>query len=547
MQPRHFTHCTSSRAAFSARVLLVMLTALCAVGGMAQDAKEQTQQKNVLELPEFVITGAGSLGIQSVRKQDVKDLWGMDSATRALLRPVVGTVRGSATPDSVAFARALTMFPLVAHAQFGLYRTPEGWLRYAGASAPFDWNIHADGAATQGSADNAAASSAAVGAGAGWRMPDNIVAFGNARVGVSLDVATRSYNLFGSPIPTQQRTVNNRQLEIGLNQDGGTMPFSFSMVTGSDEAKDSLQAIDNMFGINAAGALIAPHWTVRGLIYVRGYSGLLAHRSFSHLDFDAQYTVAPFRYAIGMGLFAARNDLFDSRMELAPHASASLLLGGMEIFGSAARGMRDETITTYTRSNPFIDIAALDSIQYPVDEIDARIGVRTADTRMLAAEAHLAYVRTSYAPVFAPAAGGRWTVVYDRTSMIAVAAEARWRAALRTSVIAAGTVRSTTFAGGTAPVPFVPAADASLTVAQTFESPLDVSTTLRIEGRRTGAPDGSAAIPAFVMWDADASYGLTTNISATAQVRNLLDTRYEIWKGYPGTRISAAIGVTARF
>src|SRR5512140_3272658 len=95
------------------RLFAVIAVFILAVSAFAQDQKKD--DKNVLELPEFVITGAGSVGIQSVHKQQVKDVWMLDSASRALLRPVVGTVAGSATRDSITLARTYTMLPLVVH------------------------------------------------------------------------------------------------------------------------------------------------------------------------------------------------------------------------------------------------------------------------------------------------------------------------------------------------------------------------------------------------------------------------------------------------
>lgn len=516
---------------------------MIAMSAFAQETKPD--QKNILELPEFVITGAGSLGIQSVHKLDVTDTWGLDSATRALLRPVVGNVRTPYAPDSVTIVRPLSMMPLVAHGQFGMYRTPSGWLHYSGASDAFDWRLHVSGGATQGSSDNATASIVSVDGGAGWRVPDNVMYFADSRVGIDAAITSLTYNLYGSTAPAQSRVLGTKHIEIGVNQDGGSLPFSFFVVRGSASANDSLEKIDTYFGFGGSVAIVAPHWTVRGDVNIRSYAAPVSQRNFSMLNFDAAYTVAPFRYAIGAGLFTAQNTMFDQSMELAPHASAALLLGGAEIFTTVARRVRDESIMTLTTTNPFVSLGALDSIRFPVDQLDARIGVRTTDVRMLAAEMHLAYIRTTSAPVFMPMENGRWSVDYVGTKTIELAAEARWRALLHTAVIATGTLRSALLEDGS-PVPYVSVADGLVSIEQTFDFPLVLSTSVSVIGRRTGWPAGTAS-PAYALWNVDGSYALNTHLSVTAMVHNVLNTAYEMWPGYPAMKILAAVGMTAKF
>ena len=535
---------------FNRYALVIGITLLVAypllVRAQSQPPADQQEQKNILELPEFIIKGAGTLDIAGAHKMRGAQDWSLDSNRLAALHPVTEALLPPPSIDSLRSSSAQATNNFLAHVQLGTYGTPFGWLRYQTIAAPFDLYVRGDAVSTNGSAPEAQATFYGVNAGAGWHVPENVEYFANARVGVDLDLHNGTYDLYGTPTPTLQRQTYNAGMAISAAQEAGALQFNAALLSRGYKAQDSLVTIDNLFGLQGGIRYINNNWLLNANVQFKNYSGSTT-RNFSELSFGAQHVGGLFRYSIGASLYTAQNRLFDMETFVTPVAQAQLAMtNSVQLFARFAPQMQDETMAGVMAVNPYMNLAALDSIKYPYQPINLSAGIRAQGTE-LSGELSVHYVRTNDDRIFILEPMNQWNLDYETTNLFAVQVEGAWQMTVNDNIMCMIIGRSNTVASTGNPVPYIAPVVANIGYSHIFAIPLTLGGTLDILGARNATLDGTQSLPTVALLNAHAEYRFSDHISLTAQLENILNQSYAIWNGYTATKIFIAGGVTAAF
>ncbi|HZV12126.1 MAG TPA: hypothetical protein VFA55_02855, partial [Candidatus Kapabacteria bacterium] len=501
------------------RILFIILLLLFPAILAAQD-KQTQDDKNVLELPEFIIKGSGTLDIKAVRKETPRNGWNLDSASLATLHPVVGAPLPAQAADSIRTEKVITGNHLLIHAQMGLYNTPDGWLQYQTTFAPFDLYVRGEGFSTNGSTAGVAYRTAdpsvnafGVNGGAGWRVPDNVLYFGNARVGVDVDLHSTTYNvLYGDSIASQlqsQRQTRDGGMAVGMAQDAGPMQFNVQFLSRGYKVQDATSNSDNLFGMRGGISFIGTNWMVKGGVQFNTYTTTAAGRNFSEVHFEAQRLTGAFRYALGGSLFSAQNNIYDAETFIAPLASMQYTLShSTELFAAFAPRMHDETMQAILATNPYVNLSALDSIRYPYEPVNIAVGVRSNGETPFNAEVRLSYIRTNNDRIFRLIGSNEWVLDYDNTSTAKASVQGSWQIAPQDVATAILTAQSSMVNSSGDRVPYVPAVAANIGYSHIFVFPLTVSVDADILGPRNATLDGSQSLSAVALVNAQAEYKL---------------------------------------
>lgn len=537
----------------------IVLILLFPVLIFAQDKQSQSQDdKNVLELPEFIIKGSGTLDIKAVRKENPREGWSLDSASLAALHPVVGAPLPAQAADSIRAARVLSAHRLLLHAQMGLYNTPDAWAQYQTTFAPFDLYARGEGFSTSGSAPGVAYQTVdpavngfGLAAGAGWRVPDNIMYFRNARIGVDVDLHSTAYNvLYGSDSTgaqsQRQRQTRDGGMGITAAQDQGPMQFNLQLASRGYKVQDAVSNSDNLFGMKGNISFIGNDWMVKGGVQFNTYTTASSGRNFSEIHAEAQKLTGTLRYTLGGSLFTAQNNIYSAETFLAPLASVQYAFSpSLDMFALFAPRMYDETMQGIIAMNPYVNLTALDSIRYPYEPINIAVGIRSTGETPFTAEARLSFIRTNDDRIFRLLGTNEWTLDYDNTTTLKAAIQGNWQVTPQDLTTAQLTAQSSTLSSGGNAIPYVPPFALDIAYSHIFAFPLTVSIDADMLSSRNATLDGSQVLPAVTILNAHAEYKLFEQISLTAEVRNILNQTYLIWNGYPAMKIFAAAGLTA--
>ncbi len=508
----------------------------------AQEA--QKEQRNVLELPEFVITGTGPAGIMAVRTQDPRTGWALDSASRALFHSGVVGRPIADEGDSIPATPAPPVFRGAGHVEYGIYRTPQGWLQYDAQIAPVDLVLRAEGFATEGSIDGATASGYRFSALGMYRVPDNVMTVMNARAFAGVGLGFKTYALYGSAQPATERRVTSTDLSLGMTQETGDVPFAFDVRIASRGAKDSMERIDKLFGLRGSVGYRTTHFLWDASADIRNATARISTRSFSELRAGAHALGAPFRYTIGGLITTAGNSMFGTTSQIAPYGGVEYDMAPMQFFATFDRRYRDRDIASLLDASPYVAGTALDSIRPSFDAVDLRAGVRIPSDRMVTLEASLEALRTDDDAVFTRDSTGTFAVQYRSTSTIRLAAEGR--AAFAGGDVAFGRLVVQQVTADGSRVPYTPIATISAAYDRPIVARVRAGVRLDVDAGRVSDFAGTA-MNTVALVGLDGSYAIDDRFTATLRLDNLLNQRYEVWTGYAATRIFAAIGLSGRF
>jgi outer membrane receptor protein involved in Fe transport len=249
---------------------------------------------------------------------------------------------------------------------------------------------------------------------------------------------------------------------------------------------------------------------------------------------------------LGGSLFSAQNNIYNAQTFIAPLASMQYALShSTELFAAFAPRMHDETMQAILATNPYVNLSALDSIQYPYEPVNIAVGLRSNGETPFNWEARLAYIRTNNDRIFRLIGSNEWDLDYENTYTVKGSVQGSWRISVENLVTAMITHQTSRVNSGGASVPYVPSVVANVGYSHIFAFPLTASVDLDVFGpwNVTLTNEGTSSMVALL--NAHAEYKLFEHLAITGDLRNLLNQTYSMWDGYPAMKIFAAIGVTA--
>ena len=517
----------------------------------SQDPRAGTELPKI-ELPEYVIMGVESIDLPAVQKiipaeqgtfvSDAEDGAGRRETFDFSPRLV---------PHAEQQAGALPETRARISASLGTYATPraEGW--FSQRYEDFDYGLSASYFKTNGFAPQTNRSGGSAVLDGGYLLTAESPYLDAARLSGALGFSSETYRLYGSQDPAQKRTADGVRFEAGFSSSvkspwqyrAGLTASTFAVKESTFSARQSLAefnvAADIPTQIVPLSADLRIALATRSALSDENTSmvrlGVESQRAWWN-SFFAQ---------AGLHLYVAKGMADQKLTRLYPSAAIGYQLPTVHTAMVGYQGeVRFSALDELIGNNPYLSSSALiRHVNIPLrfmgmlesewsDEVVTRVSVR--------------WEQRKDEPLYSDTTGrGVWGLEYLGTShrlegQLEAFANISSNDYFAVSIVGRSSKVEETSVG----VPYLPEAEVSLLYRHELPMGVALIPRLSVFGRRNSTPRSEQFLKGYAIAGFRAEYSPLESLTVFADVDNLLDVRYEVWKDYRGHPFLLTAGVS---
>lgn len=517
----------------------------------AQDPR-QSQELPKIELPEYVITGIESIDLPEVEKSTLEE--------SGILAPDAS--RGPGRREAFATApRVSTDWPgesvelpetrARAQASIGTFASPRLQAWFGQRYADFDYGIAADYHKTGGYAPNTGRSGGSAALDGGYLVGSDNPYFDAARLSGVLGFASESYKLYGSIRPTSRRTNDGVNFDAGFASSVAS-PWQYRAGMGISTfavKESSLAARQNMAEFSAASDIPTPIVPLAADLRISlATRSAVVDENTSMLKLGVESQRAwwdSFFAQAGLALYVAKGMGGQNLTRLYPTVAVGYHFPSVHTAMLAYQPqVRFSTLGGLVGANPYLSsTATIRHVNVPLrftgllesewsDVVVTRLAVR--------------WEQWNDEPLYADTSGlGVWSLFYQgATTRLEAELEAFANLSPNDYVAVSVIGRSSRITETSIAVPYAPEAEVSLSYRHEFAFGVDLLARVSVFGRRNAQLDREEFLGGYAIAGLRLEYSPLAPLAVFVDADNLLDVRYEVWKGYRAHPFLLTAGVS---
>jgi hypothetical protein len=435
--------------------------------------------------------------------------------------------------------------PGYADASIGLHTTGRLSAGYSGTSWPWDFNGNVRFDVSEGYENDNAHRLLQVAAGAGYIIDEGYGVFSGGHMGADVRYDDARYHLFAIPAsPVRTASTWN----FGTTGANATSALTYDAaaryralaIDDADSAASRETSLEGTLALSTSwqGLGVGTQGDVR-LTYLDG-----ASISYGRVQAFGSYSNRFLTARAGVELAAGENSDGSTSGTIAPTGELRLFpLHGLTLVANITGGLAPTTLAGLSAINPYI--ALRPDIRQQREKLGYQVHVRIEPSRAFALRTSAARSHYNDYAYFDSLRDGRFAPQYGSAVVTRITGDLTWRIDERNSLLAAAEFTEGTIDEGRT-LPFTPKWIGDLLYTHRLDAlPLALDLGARYLGLRP-ASGGRELEPAALV-NLAARYALGQRFDVSLELRNVLDSRYQLWEGYNERGFFASIGAAARF
>lgn len=494
-----------------------------------------------LELPEYIITGIASMDLPVFEKEAPEESVPNMIATQALIGTAARELPQFGEPQRRQLARD---FPKPLHgsarASMGRYFTPALALWVGGDHDQLDYHVSGDYFSTKGYAYGTDRSRGGLDGGVRLILPQG------PDIRVSLGYEADRYHFFGTPLPLASRGIFTTRGGFALSfPDFHAVAVDVMLQQEDNTIRDSSVSVGERLTrlrLNAriptsVGDLRAAVQYDGSTISRRGAQSLSIVKLFAETDrYWWQNAFAGGRFGIDIPNGSG------SRMSFAPELEVGYHFHEQHILTAQFRALRQfESLRDNIRRHRFLSAQA--RVPIPATKLEVSAAAESQWRSWLRSKITAGFAILEDDPRYVDSAGvGVWMLKSDgRTNRTSARLEL-FANITAIDYFGVALFLQTGSNNGRA-IPYLPAGELSVSYTREFPFGLTISPTFSYTGRRWTDEARLHSLPGFPMVSVEARYRVLDRLSVLVRGENLMNTRYDLWKGYRAEPLMLHAGI----
>lgn len=509
-----------------------------------------------IDLPEFVITGIASIDLPSVEKEAAEE---RAENTELDFSSVIGARDRNTVEFLVEEKQGLgnltnPMFSGRILASMGNYFTPKLGLWVSRLNPEYQYIGDVQYHLTRGYAPYTNSSGGNIGAKGSMLLHTQSPLLDNARLGGNGGYGMETYRFYGSPTPSLTRTTSS--IVVGANLSGSaSSPVDYDLALGFKNfvvTDSSANATQNRFDMGIESRFPVGSTAVIGRVQFSTVS-LSQTQSSSLSYFEMSVGNSPvwwdkFFLQASANLYVTQGMQSQQLTRVYPHVSIGYrLLKETTLFASYRGGVNFTTLDAQIEQSPYLSANA--NLLHPDIPVDVTGAVETNWTE---------YLRTRFSyrhqeidgynlltDVASPGIwnffyGGRTTVATFQTDMFAQ----MYPNSYFTVTLAVNSTKNSVTQDR---VPYKADLELSASYSYSFPFGLRIEPRVNFVDRRNVDVFNSAKLPDYFLLSVRGEYAVAAPLSIALDLHNVLDRKYELWRGYQAPPFTIAFGLTYKW
>jgi hypothetical protein len=487
------------------------------------------------DLPEYIITGTASIDLPKLDKVPVDD---SPVLPLRVLIPSEKILRDRETQeleikngngDSQIQAGRYSGF---AKAGIGTYFTPYAELQFGQSFPEYFYSLHGNYFLTKGYAPNTDKSSGGLTASGGTTLTSPVANLRNAAFNGKFGYQSESFRFYGSATPGLQRTLSDFRIQTAVeSQTTSSYPSSADISLERLELSDSSASkaetrVDLNCQTSFPIASFPVQITLQGLSASGGLGFMDLSAGVQNYRYDNLIVGGAFHlyWAKGMG---------QEYVRLCPQVLASYqILSQHRIFASYEQKFVPMTLASAIITNRYI--SAVSIVKHEFVTGAGELGVESNWTAAVRSRVSINVKSARDLPMFSDSSRqGVWMLAYGGEATI-VTFCAEMVAKLNSNDYFASNIllRSTKDSFLEGKIPYTPAIEAWCFAVHRFGTATAVRADVRFAGERTTDLSGGMTLSNYTVVDVSGEFSPYDFLRLTAGIKNLTDSRFELWRGY---------------
>ena len=555
---------------FRLHSLLIMMPFFLIASLSAQEKKEPAQRDAAvpdqtevplpkIDLPEFLITGQETIDLpvstKSIFEEDNVYVPGspMPGRKDAGINEEVKLQKDFTGPADQMNGKVL--------GGIGNYTSPymEGWFgkNYDSGGVLF----HANYASSSGQVTDANWQKTGFGMQGDYLSPQSFGIIAGSRLNGGLNFSGQTYRAYGSAVPSQLRTLNDVNLNLGLasrtaasdNLDNA-LDYSAALSWKGTSLDDSVNSSQNDFGVLVSASTRKSDIQLRGSMeYVLSDVSMQIPSTIeTHLPewFDLRFSGEKFLFPELQATLTVQQFIYRGNLSVA---------SGRFYPGAQLRYFMNDAATVYLSIAPTVERNTLASLVNSDKYIQNREELRPSEVPFALTfgseytfsdkfygNGFLSYSSVQNFPVFIELNSAKvWDVMYlPKVAVTRLEVEGSYTFTRENSATFAGSLNSTQAKDSSNAVPNIPMFTVSGVYRRSFSSGIVAEVFAEYFSKRWKDFAHSGANAGYVDVGGKGEYQLLENLRAVMQVDNILDRQYYVWDGYVERPLFISLGVT---
>jgi hypothetical protein len=488
------------------------------------------------DLPEFVITGIASIDLPKLEKIMIDD---SVAVPQPMLKSSEKILRDRETLELEMKSRGgysqaqASKYSGFTKAGIGSYFTPQTELQFGQSFPEYFYSFGGKYFLTKGYEPNTDQSSGGLTAFGGTTLTSSVPVLRNAALNGKLGYRSESFHFYGSAAPTLQRTLSDFQLLGGIeNLTLNYFPYSAGISLENIAISDSSASTsETRFDLNYQTSFSIASLPIHTKLHFMSATGGLA---FMDLSAGVQnYWYGGILFEGSLHLYWTQGMAGQDLVRLCPHLMASYQVTSQHrVFVSYEQMVVPMTLASNMIANRFLSASSIVKLEYVTGA--GELGIESDWTEAVRSRISLNVKSARDLPMFSDSTRqGVWMLAYGGQATI-VTFCAEMVAKLNSNDYFASNIllRSTndSFLGGK--IPYAPAIEAWCSAIHRFGTAVAVSANIRFTGERTTDLAGRATLSKYAVVDMSGEYTPFDFLRLTVGIKNLTDSKFEIWRGY---------------
>jgi hypothetical protein len=540
----------------------------------AQEKKEPAQRDAAMpdqteaplpkiDLPEFLITGQETIDLpvssKSIIEEDNVYVPGspMPGRKDAGIDGEVKLQKDFAGPAGQMNGKVL--------GGIGNYTSPymEGWFgkNYDGGGVLF----HANYSSSNGQVTDANWQKTGIGIQGDYLSPQSFGILAGSRLNGGLNFSGQTYRAYGSAVPSQQRTLNDVNLNLGLasrtavsDKVDDALDYSARVSWNGTSLDDSLNSSQNDFGVLVFASTRKSDIQLRGSMeYVLSdvsmpHSSQLPSNIETHLPewFDLRLSGEKFflpelQATLTVQQFIYRGNLSVSSGRFYPGAQLRYFMNdAATVYLSIAPTVERNTLASLVNSDKYIQNS--EKLRPSEVPFAFTFGSEYTFSDKFYGNGSLSYSSVQNYPIFIELNSAKvWDVMYlPNVAVTRLEVEGSYTFTQENSATFAGSLNSTQAKDSSNAVPNIPMFTVSGVYRRSFSSGIVAEIFAEYFSKRWKDFAHSGANAGYVDVGGKGEFQLLESLRAVMQVDNILDRQYYVWDGYVERPLFISLGVT---
>jgi outer membrane receptor protein involved in Fe transport len=429
-------------------------------------------------------------------------------------------------------------------ARVGIFTTTTLEAGYAGTAWPFDYFGRMLFDMSSGYQADNGYRAIGVELGAGYIIDEGYGMFSGGHMGADVRFNNDRYHLFAlasSPVRTSTNwsvATTGSNTSSGFTYDAGARYRSLGIDDSADASRETSLEGTLALGTSWHGLAVGAQGDMR-LTYLDG-----ASISYGRVQGYGSYSNRFLTARAGVALAGGENNDGSTSGTIAPTGELRLFpMHGLTLIGTVTGGLAPTSLAGLSAINPYVSLDP--NIRHQREKIGYQIHARIEPSRAFALRASAARSHYNDYAYFDSLRDGRFAPQYGSAVVSRITGDLSWRMDELNSVLA-----SAEFTEGRIDehrdLPFTPKWVADVLYTRRFAGiPLSIDAGVRYIGARSAS--AGATLDPVALVNLSGRYSITQRIDLTADLRNVLDQRYELWEGYDERGVYVAVGASARF